>query len=106
TKIAYDGNGGTTITDPLNNMTKHVNDHTGDIMQLADPTGAALLLAYDGSDRRTNFTDKVGNRTTYSSDPLSGKRASITDALGNTTSYAYASQTQSGFTFYNLSNIS
>jgi RHS repeat-associated protein len=106
TKIAYDGNGGTTITDALGNVTRQENDSNGDLTRLTDPNGAALSITFDSSNRRTSFTDKLGNRTTYTYDQPSGKRASITDALGNTTSYFYASQTQGGFTFYNLSSIS
>jgi RHS repeat-associated protein len=106
TKIAYDGNGGTTITDPLGNVTRQGNDSNGDLTQLTDPNGAAAFLTFDSSNRRTSFTDKLGNRTTYTYDQPSGRLASVTDALGNTTSYIYTSRTQSGFTFYSLSNIS
>ncbi len=104
-KISYDGNGGTTITDGLGNVTKHVNDTTGDILQLSDPLGGTAIVTYDSSNRRTSVTDKLGNKTSYTYDPRSGLLSSITDALGNTTSLTYISQTQGGFTFYYLSTV-
>jgi RHS repeat-associated protein len=105
-KIAYDGNSGTTITDALGNVTKHVSDGTGDIMQLSDPAGASASITYDIANRRTRITDKLGNRINYTYDASSGLLSSITDALGGATAISYISQTQGGFTYYYLAGIS
>jgi len=106
TTIAYDGNGGTTITDGLGNVTKHGNSAVGNIEQISDPAGGTATVTYDSSNRRTSITDKVGNRTSYAYDPQSGLLSSMTDALGNTTTLNYQAQVQAGFTFYSLLGIS
>lgn len=106
TTMSYDGNGGTTITDGLGNVTKHVSDGTGDILQATNPAGGTAIVTYDGSNRRTSITDKLGNKTSYAYDPQSGLLSSITDALGNTTSISYVAQPKGGFTFYYLAGVS
>lgn len=105
TKIAYDGNGGTTVTDAFNNVTKQVNDSNGDLTQLTDPNGGTAKLTYDSAFHRTSVSDKVGNKMTYTYHAPSGYVASATDPLGNTTTYSYTAQIQGGFTFYNMTGI-
>jgi RHS repeat-associated protein len=104
-KIAYDGSGGTTISDALGNVTKHLNDAAGDIMQLTDPSGAGATITYDIANRRTRITDKLGKSINYTYDAASGLLGSINDALGNSTAFSYISQTQGGFTYYYLASV-
>ena len=106
TTLAYDGNGGTTITDGLGNVSKQLHDATGDAMQVTNTNGATAIITYDGSNRRTSITDKLGNKTSYAYDSQGGFISSITDALGNTTSLSYVAQSKAGLTFYYPASIS
>src|SRR5207237_7170174 len=47
----------------------------------------------------------LGSKTTLTWHSPSGNLASQTDALGNKFAYSYTAQTQSGFTFYNLTSV-
>ena len=105
TKIAYDTLGATTITDADNGTTRHKNDSIGDIAQLSDPMGGTANLTYDSAHRRTSITDKSGGILQYVYHPQSGYISAITDANGNTTSYTYSAQTQTPFTYYNLTGV-
>ncbi len=106
TKIAYDGSGGTTVTDPFGKITKQTNDANGDLTQLTDPNGASANVTYDSAFRKTTVSDKLGNKMTYTYHAPTGYVATATDPQGNTTTYTYTAQTQTGFTFYNLTGIS
>ncbi len=105
TKIAFDGNGGTTITDPLGAVTKQTSDNTGDVTALSDPAGGTANATYGATNRRTGVTDKSGNHTAFTWHAPSGLPASTTDPLGNTTAYSYTAQVQGSLTFYNLTGI-
>ncbi|MDQ6704753.1 MAG: DUF6531 domain-containing protein [Acidobacteriota bacterium] len=59
--FAYDGHGGTTITDPSGQITTQANDVNGSIGQLGDPLGGAAKFTYDEANRRTSITDRSGN---------------------------------------------
>ena len=104
-KLAYDGNGGTTITSPVNDITKNQSDSVGNIATINDSNGGTARVTYDGSSRRTRITDKLGNKADYTFHPQTGFLASVTDMLGNTTSYTYLPQTQGLFTFFNVTGI-
>jgi len=106
TQMAYDGNGGTTITDPLGSITRQGNDQNGDVTGLTDSSGGAANVTYDAAGRRTGVTDKSGNHSTFTWHGPTGYAASGTDALGDTTAYSYTAQVQGLFTFYNLTGIS
>lgn len=103
--VAYDGSGGTTITHALGGVFQHASTAVGNIAKITDPSGATATITYDSDDRRTSITDKLGNVTRYTYDPVSGFLASVTDALGHITSLGYTAQSQGGFTFYRLSSI-
>ena len=103
--LAYDGKGGTTITDPKGNVTKQVFDTHGDVAQLSGPTGGTSKFTYDSSFRRTGITDRMGNSVGYTYDPATSKVASRTDPAGNTTKFTYTTQTQNGAAFSLLAGI-
>jgi RHS repeat-associated protein len=98
TKVEYGPNGATIIT-------RHRNDDTGSILEIADPAGGVASIAYDSAHRRSSITDKTGGTLQYGYHEPSGYISSITDANGLTTSYSYTPQSQSPFTFYVLSGI-
>ncbi|MEP7353968.1 MAG: SBBP repeat-containing protein [Acidobacteriota bacterium] len=106
TAIAYDGQGGTKITDTLGNVTSQSFDAGGDVIGFKDPTNAAFTVTYDSAGRRTGYTDKNGGTVTITYNTASGKVATRKTAAGLTTSYTYTTQTQGGFTFYPLASVS
>ena len=103
-KIAYDGSGGTTITDPQGVTGQSANSN-GDLIQTKDTLGVTLKHTYDASFRQTGTTDRAGNSMSVTYDAASGFTTSRADPLGNKTSFSYTAQTQNGASFYELAGI-
>ena len=104
TKIAYDGLGGTTVTNPLAAVKKQSTDSNGDLTAQTDPAGAAAMTL-DSANRLISVTDRAGGTTKMSYHSPTGYLASATNPLGNTTTFSYVAQSQDVFTFYNLSSV-
>ncbi len=103
--LAYDGTGGTTLTDGTGKVSKIVSNSAGNASSSTDANGNSFSRSYDASDRITSVTDKAGNKTAATYDPVSGWIASYTDALGNVTTFTYTAQSSGGFTYYDMTNI-
>lgn len=101
TKLATDATGKTTITTPSGVASSQTNLAQANLTGYTDGEGASSALAYDKSNRFAGFTDRLGDSTSFTYQPETGRVASITNAAGYTNSYAYASQTQALFNFYN-----
>ena len=109
TTLAYNSGGNfgvTVVTDPLGRTTRGTYQDLLNISTLIDAAGQSLSVAYDALHRPTSVTDRLGNKRGVTYDPASGYITSHTDAQGNIITFAYQSQSQNGFTFYNLSRIS
>jgi YD repeat-containing protein len=94
---AYSDPLGATSTDTFRNLT--------DALSYADPDNQTISIAYDGNDRRTSVTDRLGNKSTLTYDPVTGYLTSETTPSGNKTSYTYTPQPSGGFTFYKMSQV-
>ncbi|MBZ5603948.1 MAG: hypothetical protein LAO79_16740, partial [Acidobacteriia bacterium] len=70
-----------------------------------DAFGAVSNANNDSAGLRTSGGDALGNQSKFLFHTATGYVSSATDKLGNTTSYSYTAQTQTPFTFYNLSGI-
>jgi RHS repeat-associated protein len=58
------------------------------ILQITEPGGRALTLAYDPSNRLTSVTDPIGRQVQYSYD-AQGHLVTVTDPAGGVTRYTY-----------------
>lgn len=104
-RVAYDGAGGTTVTNPLGAVKQQTTDVNGALTAQTDPAGSAKMTM-DATNRRISVTDRVGNVTSLSYHSPTGYIASITDAFGNTTSHSYTAEVQDVFTYYNHTGTS
>jgi YD repeat-containing protein len=109
TTLAYNSGGtpgATLVTDPLSHalLTRNNPDPLS-LASFTDAAGQSGSFTYDSARRPASYTDRLGNKSAVTYDPASGFTASATDAQGNTTTFTYQSQTQGGFTFYNLIKI-
>ncbi len=104
TSFAY-GPGATTITDPLGNPRSHLFNPERRLVGFVDEAGNTVHYAYDGFHRRISTTDRLGDTSSLTHDPMSGYVTSRTDNLGNTFTYTYTPQVQDGFTFHVLTGI-
>ena len=95
----------TNVSRPLFASYTQTHDATGNLTRLIDAAGQTAAFAFDGSNRLTGATNRLGDRTSTTFHEPSGNPASITDEEGNTTRYAYAAQRQGPFTFYNLTGL-
>lgn len=70
-------------------------DANGNIVTVADPTGAVTTTTYDVVNRPTKVTDALGNATTTTYD-ANGNVTKTTDALGKAVSSSYDKQNRLG----------
>jgi RHS repeat-associated protein len=79
---------------------------------LTDTTDKTINFTKNERDQVTSVTDRLGDTTTFTYHPPTGKLAAITNNKGDTINYTYAAQNQNftnpqngesfNFTFYNL----
>jgi len=107
TQIDYNrpSQGTTRVTDPLAGALDHVHQGIGNLTGFTDKAGQRASFTYDAASRLTGITDRRAGRTSIAYHAPSGYPASFTDPLGNSASAAYAAQTQASFTFHNLTRI-
>jgi RHS repeat-associated protein len=106
TTFAYDTPtaGKTTVTDPL--KAKSVFQNLGtDLLEQDDAAGNPLRMTYDENHRRTTYTDRTGNSTTYTYHSPSGLLESIKYPDGSKLICSYTATTTNGFTFHDLNEI-
>jgi RHS repeat-associated protein len=96
------GEGVTTIEDPYEHITKHAHDLNGRLLSLEDPTERTATFQYDSAGRQTGTVDFLGDASSVTYHPETGRLASRTSASDEAITYTYAAQVQDGFTFYNL----
>jgi RHS repeat-associated protein len=91
-------------------------DNNASLQSITDASGRQTLFTQTSLLQPGGTTDRLGNRTSLTYHPESGKVLSITNANGKTTNFTYVAQSQvfshpkvTGetvtFTFYNLSRI-
>ncbi len=105
TKVAYEANGATAVSDPLGAVTRHTHDSNGDLVRVTDATGGVVEMSYDTAHRRTSMKDRLGNTVTLAYHGPTGRVATYTDTLGNRRTTTYTAQTQNGFVFYNATKV-
>ncbi len=105
TKVAYQAAGVTAVTDPLNAVTRHTHNSSGDLVRVTDATGATIDMTYDSAHRLTSLKDRLGDTTTTAYHAPTGKVQTETDALGNKTVFTFTPQVQAGFTFFNITRL-
>ena len=93
------------ITDPLQDVRRHVYSANGVLLSSVDPLTRTTSLGYNSNEQRSSITDRSGGVTSWTVHPASGRVASLTNAEGETTVYTYTAQQQHGFTFYDLTEI-
>lgn len=83
----------TSITDRNGNATPiTLNPNIpGQVVQVTDPVGRSLNLAYDGAGRVATITDPIGRAVQYTYNSQ-GTLASVTDPAGGVTQYGYDTQ--------------
>ena len=99
TTDAYNGHGDLTdITTPEGRHTHYGYDATGRLITAVDPRGYdtgnapadyTTTITYTDRDQVKKTTDPLGDATTNSYDPETGRLVSVTDAKNHTTSYTY-----------------
>ena len=107
--------GTTSIQDPLGNTRQTTHRSRKVKTVLKDVEGNSSTYTYDGADRPSSVTDRLGKTVSFSFHSESGRLASTTDAKGAKTSFSYTASEQtidsadgaesSTFTFYDLSRI-
>ncbi len=118
TSLSYDsGSNKVTVTSPdLTTQIFRSFDNNASLQSITDASGRQTLFTQTSLLQPSTTTDRLGNRTTLTYHPESGKVLSMTNAKGKTTRFTYAAQNQLfshpklteekvAFTFYNLSRI-
>ena len=82
-----------TIEDPNGNAIRLVRDaaNPARVLEVVDPVGRRLILAYDGQSRVTSITDPIGRTVAYAYN-AGGRLAAITDVEGGIWRYTYNQQ--------------
>ena len=104
TTVSYGANG-TVVKNPVGNTVTDQYPNGSALSSTIDGLGNSTSYARDSLNRVTSVTDRNGNKSSTTYDPVSGYIASTTDAEGNTTRYTYQTQSQSPFTYYALAKI-
>ena len=79
----------TRMVDPENiAFLQNIYDGAGRIVEQIDAVGSHSYFSYDDGNRRTTYTDNLGNKTVYTYDDLK-RIINITDALNQTEGWAY-----------------
>ena len=94
-----------TMTDPLTNTRVHTHTATGQLSSHTGEDGLTLDNGFDSSGRRNSISDRLGDLTSYTYDPQSGKVASVTHADGTTTNLTYTPRATGGFVVNDLTKI-
>jgi RHS repeat-associated protein len=101
------GNLITTVTNP--DSTQQIFHHEAERypLDLTDAANKIATIGYTADNQKSQITDRLGDTTSMTYHPLSGKFASVTNAEGKTFTYTYTAQTQTfvtmvNFTFYDL----
>jgi YD repeat-containing protein len=84
----------TVMTDPLGNSRIHTHSGSGELISYQGEDGLTVSMGYGSDDRRNAITNRLGDTTTCTYHPESGKLASVTNADGTTTTYDYTARTQ------------
>lgn len=85
---SYAGADLTSLSDPLGRTLHFTADAVGRIVQVTDPLGNAVQVAYDGDDRVLNTVDPSGRKIKRKYDFV-GNLVEYVDAKGNKTLFAY-----------------
>jgi RHS repeat-associated protein len=99
------GNGQSTMTSPLSQVSTYVHNSGRDLTQETDPAGHVITKSYDSDNRPISHKDPVGNTTAWAWQSA-GLIATLTNPDGGQISYTYASSTANGFTYYDLASTS
>lgn len=99
--FAYDPvTGVTTATDGAGDRVRHTHDPAGALSASEAEDTTVEDTAYDNDARLVGVTDRLGNASSRTYDPLSGRVASVTRADGTTLSHRYASRLVLGAVFW------
>jgi YD repeat-containing protein len=95
----------TAYSDPLGATVTDTSKNLADFTSYSDADNQTISVLYDGNERRTTITDRLGDKVIQTYDSVSGYIASKTNAAGNKTTYSYIPQAAEGFTFYKMSRV-
>ena len=118
TTLTYDPNQNRVTSDWPNGNTvvyQHYSFHSLP-KSVTDATGQTITFTKNITEQLTSVTDRMGDTTSFTYHPQTGKIASITNNKGDVISYTYTAQTQTftnpiaitetiPFTFYNLTRV-
>ncbi len=91
---------GTTVVNPLGQVSQYVHADGENLAGATDTAGNADASTYDANNRIISYTDRLGNQANFTYHDPSGFPASITDFSGATWTMAFQRQDQDGFRFY------
>lgn len=102
--FAY-GEGETTVTDALGNVTKHRHGAQSQLAAATDEEGKTATATYDANNNLVAVTDKTGLVARRTIHTPTGYLASVTDPSGAVQANVYTPQTQDGLTYYVLTTV-
>ncbi|KPF67252.1 hypothetical protein IP84_13990, partial [beta proteobacterium AAP99] len=88
TTLAYDGADLSSVTDPLNRVSRMFTDAVGRVQNVTDPLNNRSYSEYDALNRLTKITDALGGVIRFTYDP-NGNLLTHVDQANRTTTYTY-----------------
>jgi len=95
----------TTMTDPLGNSRMHTHTATGELSNSQDQAGNSIIIGSDANGRRSSVTDRLGDVTSYTFEPISGKKNGTTHADGSSDSVTFSTRTSGSSTASDVTGI-
>ena len=80
----------TQLTDPLGGARTHKHSANGELEEFTKANGQQRQMGYGPQGRRSSYTDALGNVTSFTDEPATGRAAAITWPDGSTLTHTFA----------------